>query len=177
MDNARNLAADAAIAAAKGASTARPSTTRTSPKRPVPAAEAATQLRDGIARLNRRLRQVRPVGELTQSQLSALTSLELAGAMTPRELADAERVQPPTLTRIIGKLEEMGLVQRTPHPTDGRQVILSATPAGRLVFAEHRRARDAWLTKRLAALPAEDRETIRAAADILSRLARDDTPA
>lgn len=151
--------------------------TRPATSKRVSAAELATQLRDGIARLNRRLRQVRPLGEITQSQLSALTSLELAGAMTPRELAEAERVQPPTLSRILVKLEERGLVQRTPHPTDGRQVILSATEAGRAVYAEHRRARDEWLTKRLAALPAGDRETLHAAADILSRLARGDAPA
>ena len=139
------------------------------------AAELATQVRDGIGRLNRRLRQVRPLGELTQTQLSALTSLELAGAMTPRELAEAERVQPPTMTKIVARLEERGLVQRTPHPTDGRQVILAATELGRQVFAEHRRARDAWLTRRLAALSPADRETLRAAAEILTRLARDGT--
>lgn len=133
----------------------------------------ATALRDGIIRVNRRLRQVRPLGDLTQTQLSALTSLELAGAMTPRELAEAERVRPPTLTRIIAKLETLGLIQRTPHPTDGRQVVLSATETGRQVFIEHRRARDAWLTKRLAGLSPEDRETLAAAAEILTRLARD----
>src|SRR5215510_12612189 len=96
-------------------------------QRAVASAKLATDIRDGIIRLNRRLRQVRPVGELTQSQLSALTSLELAGALTPRELAEAERVQPPTMTKIVAKLEDRGLVQRTPHPTDGRQVILAAT--------------------------------------------------
>jgi DNA-binding MarR family transcriptional regulator len=137
-------------------------------------AALATEVRDGIVRLNRRLRQVRPLGEVTQSQISALTSLELAGALTPRELAEAERVQPPTMTKIIARLEERGLVQRTPHPTDGRQVILSATPAGRAVFAEHRRARDEWLTRRLAACSAEERETLRVAAEILNRIARDD---
>jgi DNA-binding MarR family transcriptional regulator len=129
-------------------------------------------MRDAMIRLNRRLRQVRPIGELTQTQLSALTSLELAGALTPRELAEAERVQPPTMTKIVAKLESLGYVQRTPHPTDGRQVILAATESGRAVFVEHRRARDEWLTKRLAALPAEERETVRAAAEILIRLAR-----
>lgn len=139
----------------------------------VAAGQLATQLRDGLTRLNRRLRQVRPIGDLTQSQLSVLTSLELAGAMTPRELAEAERVQPPTMTKVIAKLEERELVQRAPHPTDGRQVILSATAEGRRVFAEHRRARDEWLTMRLAALPAGDRETLQAAAGILNRLARD----
>jgi DNA-binding MarR family transcriptional regulator len=133
----------------------------------------ATTLRDSIVRLNRRLRQVRPLGEVTQSQLSALTSLELAGALTPRELAEAERVQPPTLTKIVAKLELLGLVQRTPHPTDGRQVVLSATDAGRQVFAEHRRARDEWLTNRLAGLSAEEQSTLNAAADILTRLAKD----
>ena len=135
-------------------------------------AQLATDIRDAITRLNRRLRQVRPVGELTQSQLSALTSLELAGALTPRELAEAERVQPPTMTRIVGKLETLGLVQRDPHPTDGRQVILSATPAGREVFAEHRRARDEWLTRQLTDLPPTERATLHAAAEILSRIAR-----
>jgi DNA-binding MarR family transcriptional regulator len=138
-----------------------------------PAAQLATDIRDAITRLNRRLRQVRPVGDLTQSQLSALTSLELAGSLTPRELAEAERVQPPTMTRIVGKLETLGLVRRDPHPTDGRQVILSATEAGREVFAEHRRARDEWLTRRLAELPPAERATLHAAAEILSRIARD----
>ena len=145
---------------------------RTGTNRVNPAA-LATTLRDGIVRLNRRLRQVRPLGDVTQSQLSALTSLELAGALTPRELAEAERVQPPTLTKIVAKLEQLGLVQRTPHPTDGRQVVLSATDAGREVFTEHRRARDEWLTNRLAGLTAEEQATLNAAADILTRLAKD----
>ena len=137
-------------------------------------AETAAVVRDGITRLNRRLRQARPLGELTQSQLSALTSLELAGALTPTELADAERVQPPTMTKIVAKLETMGLVQRTPHPTDGRQSILSATVRGREVFAEYRLARDEWLTQKLAELPDADRETLLAAFDILGRIARDE---
>src|SRR2546429_4271212 len=97
------------------------------------ASQLAVQLRDAIMRLSRRLRRARPVGDITLNQLSALTSLELAGAMTPRELADGERVQPPTMTKIVAKLEERGLVQRAPHPTDGRQVILSATGARRAV--------------------------------------------
>jgi DNA-binding MarR family transcriptional regulator len=145
---------------------------RTGTNRVNPAA-LATTLRDSIVRLNRRLRQVRPLGDVTQSQLSALTSLELAGALTPRELAEAERVQPPTLTKIVAKLEQLGLVQRTPHPTDGRQVVLSATDTGREVFTEHRRARDEWLTNQLAGLTAEEQATLNAAAAILTRLAKD----
>jgi DNA-binding MarR family transcriptional regulator len=135
-------------------------------------AALAGALGDAISRLNRRLRQARPVGELTQNQISVLTSLELAGALTPRELADAERVQPPTMTKVLAKLEERGLVQRTPHPTDGRQVLLSATAVGREVIAEQRRAKDEWLTRTLAGLPAAERETLRRAAEILGRIAR-----
>lgn len=61
----------------------------------VSAPQLAAMLRDAITRLNRRIRQTRPVGDLTVTQLSALTTLQLAGAMTPRELADTERVRPP----------------------------------------------------------------------------------
>src|SRR3954447_11074722 len=137
------------------------------------AAQLAAALRDSITRLNRRLRQARPMGDLTITQLSALTSLELSGALTPRELAEIERVQPPTLTKIVAKLEDRGLVQRSPHPTDGRQVILSATESGRAVVAETGRARDEWLARRLATLTAEERDTLKRAADILGRLGRE----
>ncbi len=135
-------------------------------------AQLAAALRDSITRLNRRLRQARPIGDLTITQLSALTSLEINGALTPRELADVERVQPPTLTKIVAKLEERGLVQRTPHPTDGRQVILAATESGRGLVVEHRRARDEWLARQLAALTPEERETLGKAAEILGRIGR-----
>src|SRR5689334_21415052 len=141
--------------------------------RRVTAAALAEQLRAAITRLNRRLRQTRPVGELTQNQLSVLASLELAGAMTPRELSDAERVQPPTMTKVLAKLEERDLVRRAPHPTDGRQVLLSATEAGRAVLLEQRRAKAQWLTRRLAGLRREERETLAQAAEILDRIARD----
>lgn len=137
----------------------------------VPATQLATLLRDAITRLNRRVRQTRPVGDLTVTQYSALTSLELAGALTPGELADIERVRPPTMTRIVAKLEQRGLVQRSPHPTDGRQVLLSATDAGRNVLARHGQARDEWLIQRLAELSPEERETLRRAAEVLQRLA------
>lgn len=138
----------------------------------IAAEQLATVMRDAITRLNRRVRQGRPVGDLTIAQLSALTSLELAGALSPRELADVERVQPPTMTKIICKLEERGLVQRTPHPTDGRQVILSPTEQGRAVYARFERARDTWLARHFAELTPEERETLHRAAEILQKVAR-----
>jgi DNA-binding MarR family transcriptional regulator len=137
-----------------------------------PADQLARTLREAITRLNRRVRQTRPVGDLTFSQLSALTSLQLAGALTPRELADVERVQPPTMTKIVGKLEERGLVARTPHPTDRRQVILAATELGRAVHAQFERARNEWLAAQLAELAPAERDTLARAAEILQRVAR-----
>ena len=136
------------------------------------ALQQALGLREAITRLNRRLRQARPVGDLTMAQLSALTSLELAGALSPRELADVERVQPPTMTKIVGKLEERGLVARTPHPTDGRQVILSATELGQAVYAQFENTRNEWLASQLAALSPAERETLARASEILQKISR-----
>jgi DNA-binding MarR family transcriptional regulator len=141
--------------------------------RRVSATQLAILLRNGINRVNRRLRQTRPVGDITIAQISALQSLDAAGALTPRELAEAERVQPPTMTRIVARLEEKALVQRTPHPTDGRQVILAPSAAGRELLDDFRRARDEWLAVRLAKLTTDERETIQRAAEILTRIAKD----
>jgi DNA-binding MarR family transcriptional regulator len=130
------------------------------------------RLRDAITRLNRRLRQERPLGDLTVTQLSALTSLRLGGALTPRELSEAERVQPPTMTKIVAKLEERGLVRRTPHPTDGRQVLLSPSDDGVAVLDDYQRVRDEWLAGKLAELSPDERDTVARAAALLERLAR-----
>jgi DNA-binding MarR family transcriptional regulator len=148
---------------------------RTPTVRRTSATQVAMLLRDAITRVNRRLRQTRPMGDITIAQISALQSLDTAGALTPRELAVAERVQPPTMTRIVARLEEKALVARTPHPTDGRQVILAPSPAGRTLLAEYRRVRDEWLAQRLAKLSAEERDTVQRAAEILSRIVKDET--
>lgn len=132
----------------------------------------AKTLREAIIRFSRRVRQARPIGDLTFSQLSALTSLQLHGALTPRELADVERVQPPTMTKIVGKLEDRGLVGRTPHPTDGRQVILAATDEGRAVYAQNERVRNEWLAGQLDRLTPEERDVLAQASEIMLRVAR-----
>ena len=138
----------------------------------VSVASLAATVRNAVNLFSRRLRATRPVGELTPSQFSALGSLDLAGAMTPSELAEAERVRPPTITKIVAKLEADGLVQRTPHPTDRRQVILAPTERGREALRQARQAREAWLAKRLAELTPEERATLLEAAAILERMAR-----
>ncbi|MBV1851851.1 MarR family transcriptional regulator [Catellatospora sp. NEAU-YM18] len=135
--------------------------------------ELTERLRDAITRLNRRLRQERPLGDLTVTQLSALTSLRIGGALTPRELSEAERVQPPTMTKIVAKLEDRGLISRAPHPTDGRQVLLSLSPEGIAVLDRYQRVRDEWLAHRLAGLAPDERTTVERAAQLLERLARE----
>ena len=133
----------------------------------------ASQLRIAVMRLARRLRQQRADHSLTPSQLGALASLDNHGPLTLGELAAHEFVQPPSMTRIVGVLEERELVTRTAHQTDGRQVLLATTPAARKLLAEERRRRDAWLCRRLATLTPEEVATLRDAAAIIEKLTRE----
>lgn len=137
----------------------------------------ATAMRISISRLARRLR-VERLGlggtetALSDIQLAALAALDRHQAMTPGELAEHEKVQPPSMTRVIAVLEERGLVQRAPHPTDRRQVILTVTPEGRALVNRVRRRREAWLAQRLQELTAEERTILRAAAPLLEKLSQ-----
>jgi DNA-binding MarR family transcriptional regulator len=138
----------------------------------------ASALRISVSRLARRLRAERTVhglpelSELSDTQLGALATLERHGAMTPGELADHEKVQPPSMTRVIAVLEQRNLVMRSAHATDKRQVMLSVTDAGRDLVHQSRRLRDAWLAKRLRELTPQERAKLRAAAPILEKLSQ-----
>jgi DNA-binding MarR family transcriptional regulator len=139
-------------------------------------ASLATALRISVARLARRLRAERMAKGLepglSDTQLAALAALEAHGAMTPGELADHEKVQPPSMTRVIAALEERGLVMRAPHATDRRQVVLTATDTGKDVVQQSRRLREAWLAQRLRELTPEERALLRQAAPILEKLSQ-----
>jgi DNA-binding MarR family transcriptional regulator len=91
--------------------------------------------------------------------------------MSPGELAAHERVQPPSMTRVVVALEAKGLVTRTPHPTDGRQVVIDLTPAAEELLNDEARAREAWLAGRLQQLSREERTVLREAAVIMDKLA------
>ena len=133
--------------------------------------ELASVLRLAVMRLSRRLRAERADHSLTLTQIATLSTLDQHGPLTPRELADYERVQPPSMTRVLTMLESLGLVTRTPHPTDRRQHLVARTSQGAALLAEDRRRREAWLARRLAELSAAERATLRASAEILHRLA------
>ena len=137
----------------------------------------ATALRISVSRLARRLRVERTVPglaepDLSETQLAALAALERHGAMTPGELAEHEKVQPPSMTRVISVLVDLHLVRRVPHPSDRRQVVLSATDAGRGLVIAARRRREAWLAQRLRELSPPERAALRAAAPILEKLSQ-----
>jgi DNA-binding MarR family transcriptional regulator len=126
-------------------------------------------------RLRRRLANERhPDNELGLPSMAVLGALYGHGDMTPTELAAHERVQPPSMTRTINCLEEGGYVVRRPHDTDGRQVVVSLSDAGRATLMADRARRDAWLAKRLRELSAEERALLRQVVPILERLARSD---
>ena len=149
----------------------------TSPERPAavtrlsPSAVAAVagELRLACMRISRRVR-FESAHEVPPHQFSVLARLEEA-PRTPGELADIERVSPPSMTRTVAALVERGLVARTADPSDGRQVILSLTPEAKRLLKEIRRRRDQWMTVRMKGLSPEEQEILRRAAPILSRLA------
>jgi DNA-binding MarR family transcriptional regulator len=129
-------------------------------------AELAARLRLALMRLARRLRQ-QSEGEVSPSQLSALSSVERLGPLTLGELATVERVQPPTMTKIVAALEEAGLVARAVDPTDRRVARVTVSAAGRRLIDRNRTRKDAWLAARLRRLSSGDREVLDRAADVL----------
>jgi len=136
-----------------------------------PSSTLAADLRQAIGRTHRRLRSQIGDVDLSYVQYSVLVVLTRQGPMTPGRLAELEGVQPPTMTRTVGSLAELGLVSKAPDPTDGRQVLVALTPAGVAEVKETRRRRDAWITARLATLTAEDREVLARAAVLLKEIA------
>ncbi|MEJ7702470.1 MAG: MarR family transcriptional regulator [Geodermatophilaceae bacterium] len=130
----------------------------------------AHDLRLAVMRLSRRLRSQRADTSMTLTHLAALSTLHAKGPLTPGELAAHEKVQPPSMTRVVCALEDSGFVVRTPHPTDGRQVIVSLTPAAEDFLQEEIRMREAWLTQRLAELTPHEREILQAASEVIGRL-------
>jgi DNA-binding MarR family transcriptional regulator len=136
-------------------------------------AATAARLRLSVTRLSRRLRQESTTG-LTPSQVSALAVVSVHGPLTLGALAEHERVAPPSITKLITKLEADGLVNRTVDPTDRRVTHVSATKAGHDLIAESRRRKTTWLAGRIRKLAPEDQDRLAAALDVLERLYQDD---
>ena len=143
-------------------------TTRTPPVN-----EVAGHLRLVVSRTARRLRQ-EAGADLSPSQISALAAIDRHGPLTPSELATRERIQRPTATRVIARLEEAGLLDRTSDPDDRRSCLVGIAPEGRRLLARVRTRKDVYLSRRLRDLDADERATLDRAAAILERVLEGD---
>jgi DNA-binding MarR family transcriptional regulator len=135
----------------------------------------ASELRLSVMRLRRRLAGERhPDNVLSMGAMAVLGCLFRNGDLTVGALATSERVQPPSMTRIVNGLEEGGYVVRRAHERDGRQVVVVISERGRTMVLADRARRDAWLARRLGDLTPDERDTLRRAAPILERLSSSD---
>jgi DNA-binding MarR family transcriptional regulator len=134
-------------------------------------AELSSVLRPSLLRLTRMIRFQRADQSVSLTQLSAMGTLSVHGPMSAGELAACERVQPPSMTKVLSGLEERGLVRRAVHPTDRRQAVIAITDAGLTLLDSERRSRDAWLSQRLSQLSADERALLRNVVPVLEKLA------
>lgn len=137
--------------------------------------ELVARLRLAVGRLARRLRQ-ETGGEISASQLSALASVDRLGPLTLGELAAVERVRPPTTTRVVANLEELGLVVRRPDPRDRRVARVETSEAGRRFLERSRLQKDAFLAERMAALSRDELRAVAPAVEVLERLLEESLP-
>ena len=128
----------------------------------------------GVLRLSRRLRSERPASTVSLSALSLLSTLHRSGPMPAARLAQAERLQPQSLSRLIAQLDREGLIKRRPGKEDRRTLILEITEAGRRALSHDITARRVWLegAMRKVLVPGE-REMLAHAAVAMLRLANE----
>src|SRR3954462_3512105 len=135
----------------------------------LPIEAVAGHLRLVVARTARRLRQ-EAGADLSPSLISALASIDRYGPLTPSELAAHERVQRPTIPRVLARLEVLELIERAPDPADRRSALITASAEGRTLLRRQRSRTDQYLARRLQPLEADEVATLERAAAILERM-------
>lgn len=148
-----------------------PSRAASTPK-PLADAEELTRLGTAIARIGRGFRTASAGHRLSPSQLAVLAAVVRSGPVGIAALAEGEAINPTLLSRIVGRLESDGLIERRAGESDRRCVVVVPTAAGRRLQARVRTERGAWLATRLAELDARDARAIVNALPALERLAR-----
>lgn len=134
--------------------------------------ELASTVRRAVGALGRRLRAERPENSLSATKLSVLGQLYRRGSMSAAELAERERIQPQSLTRVLAELARAGLISRRADVKDGRRQLLDISGEGRAALTSDMHRRDVWLAKSIAdELSVTERELLRLAAQLLERLA------
>jgi DNA-binding MarR family transcriptional regulator len=132
--------------------------------------DAVTNFYQAMGLLLRRVRAASAAQELSWTEIAVMARLAKGGPATTADLARAEGVKPQSMGTTIAALEEMGLVERKPHPTDGRQVNIELTAQGAAMRERVTDAKRAWLAHAIAQLDEEERETLFAAVEIIKRL-------
>lgn len=112
--------------------------------------------------------------ELSPSMTAALATIERHGPLAPSRLAELERIKRPTTTRVLRRLEEEALIERSADPSDGRGALVAITPSGAALLKKLRSRKNAYLAKRLRELPEDDVEALERAAAVLERLLDDE---
>ncbi|MCL2514899.1 MAG: MarR family transcriptional regulator [Microbacteriaceae bacterium] len=128
-------------------------------------------LRIAVGRLNRRIRAEKAGDDISDGQFSVLAQLFREGPRTLGELAEAERVTPPSMNRRVNSLVDGGFATRESAPDDGRKVVVRITAAGGAFVTETRRRREHWLNKRTRELTDAQRATLREASALMRQLA------
>ena len=128
-------------------------------------------LSSAVSRLIRRLRAEKSHERISDAQRTALALLVKGGPCTLSELSELERVKPPSMNQTVNALVELGYVERRDDPSDGRKVILAATPSGLSIIEETSRRLHAWLQAQLVELSVEERQVLDAAVPIISKMA------
>jgi DNA-binding MarR family transcriptional regulator len=134
-----------------------------------PGGDDSDELRLLVQRVARRIRSNRADGSMSDTKMGVLFRLEVSPA-TPGQLAERERVSPPSMNRTLNALEQAGLVRRSPDPDDARKVIVTLTAEGAELIAETRRLRTEWFGDRLAELSPDERAALRAVIPVLRHL-------
>ncbi|MBZ9936862.1 MarR family transcriptional regulator [Mesorhizobium sp. BR1-1-16] len=140
------------------------------PDSPISAETVVPALTQAIGHLIRQLRAEANPGGLNLSQTAALAMLEEAGGMTNADLARTQAMKPQSMSTILAGLEEERLVERSPHPTDGRQILFSLTPAGAEARRKRSTAKHEWLLSAVEKLHQAERQTLLSASSIIRGL-------
>ena len=135
-----------------------------------PSDAAAAELMQAVGVLLRRVRAEAGHEGLSWSQAAAMGRLDRTGPMTTADLARAEMVKPQSMGTLLAELEQDGLVQRQPHPTDGRQILFSLTPAGIAARRQRQAAKLAWLSAAIDRFDPREQGTLAAAIVLVKRL-------
>lgn len=137
---------------------------------PISPETVVSALTQAIGQLIRRLRADANPGGLNLSQTAALAGLDEKGGMTTADLARAESMKPQSMSTILASLEREGLVERRPHPTDGRQILFSLTARGVEARRKRSTAKQEWLLAAAAKLGPAERQTLLSAAVLIRGL-------